>query len=303
MASDPPGPTPAEGPDPYGNPDPEWLRVDWRGQIRQVDVGGTRVNYAELGSGQETLLLVHGLAGSWQNWLEQVPQFARTHRVVALDLPGFGHSPMPPWDISIPAYGDLVLDICSALGLERVTIVGNSLGGAVAAHAAVANEARFDRLGLVSAAGISTTEMPRELAILAGRLMVAVGPAVAAMQEGAIRRPGLLRATFGSVFFDPGALRRELLYEQFFHGTGRPGFVPALAALAGYEILDRLEAAKIHTLVVAGRNDRVVPPPDALEYGRLLRNSETVIFDRTGHCAQLERPVRFNRLLGAFLER
>lgn len=303
MASDPPGPTPAEGPDPYGNPDPEWLRVDWPGQIRQVDVGGTRVNYAELGSGPETLLLVHGLAGSWQNWLEQVPQFARTHRVVALDLPGFGHSPMPPWDISIPAYGDLVLDLCSALGLERVTIVGNSLGGAVAAHAAVANEARFDRLGLVSAAGISTTEMPREMAILAGRLMVAVGPAVAAMQEGAIRRPGLLRTTFGSVFFDPGALRRELLYEQFFHGTGRPGFVPALAALAGYQILDRLESAEIHTLVVAGRNDRVVPPRDALEYGRLLRNSETVIFDRTGHCAQLERPVRFNRLLGAFLER
>ena len=126
---------------------------------------------------------------------------------------------------------------------------------------------------------------------------------MAAMQEGAIRRPGLLRATFGSVFFDPGALRRELLYEQFFHGTGRPGFVPALAALAGYEILDRLESAEIHTLVVAGRNDRVVPPRDALEYGRLLRTSETAIFDRTGHCAQLERPVRFNRILGAFLER
>ena len=55
--------------------------------------------------------------------------------------------------------------------------------------------------------------------------------------------------------------------------------------------------------MVGGRNDLIVPPTDAVEYGRLLPNAETVIFDRTGHCAQLERPVRFNRLLEAFLER
>ena len=84
MASDPPGPTPAEGPDPYGNPDPEWLRVDWPGQIRQVDVGGTRVNYAELGSGPETLLLVHGLAG-----LHDLPRpGAGSHRRQADEPPG-----------------------------------------------------------------------------------------------------------------------------------------------------------------------------------------------------------------------
>ena len=53
---------------------------------------------------------MHGLAGCWQNWLEQLPYFARSRRVVALDLPGFGHSPMPPWEISIPAYGELVRD-------------------------------------------------------------------------------------------------------------------------------------------------------------------------------------------------
>jgi pimeloyl-ACP methyl ester carboxylesterase len=303
MASDLPAPTPAEGPDPYGNPDPEWLAVDWRDHLRQIDVGGARVNYVEMGSGEETLLLVHGLAGCWQNWLEQLPKFARSHRVVAVDLPGFGHSPMPPWEISIPAYGELVRDLATALELENVTIVGNSLGGFVAAEAVRANPGRFDRLGLVAATGISTAKRRPEPAALAGRLLVALGPLFLGFQNGAMRRPGLRRAAFGTVFYDPGALRRELLYEQYVNGGGRPGFLSALTTLVGYDFLDRLGAVETRTLIVAGRNDRIVRPVDAVEYGRLLRNSETVIFDRTGHCAQLERPVRFNRLLEAFLDR
>ena len=89
-----PAATPSDGPDPYGNPDPEWLRIDWREHRRQVDVVGAKVNYVEMGEGPP-LLFVHGLSGCWQNWLENIPYFARTHRVVALDLPGFGGSPMP----------------------------------------------------------------------------------------------------------------------------------------------------------------------------------------------------------------
>jgi pimeloyl-ACP methyl ester carboxylesterase len=105
-----PDPTPAEGPDPYGNPDPEWMRLDWRDHLRRVAVAPqldgerpTEVNYVDLPpldpKSATTVLFIHGLSGSWQNWLENLPHFARTHRVVALDLPGFGHSPLPPWPI------------------------------------------------------------------------------------------------------------------------------------------------------------------------------------------------------------
>ena len=67
-----PDATPTDGPDPYGNPDPEWLRIDWRSHRRQIDVVGARANYVEMGEGPP-LLLVHGLSGAWQNWLEQLP--------------------------------------------------------------------------------------------------------------------------------------------------------------------------------------------------------------------------------------
>lgn len=301
-----PAPTPAEGPDPYGDPDPDWLRIDWRERLASVAVRDTPVNYVEMAPADPhpvSLVLVHGLAGCWQNWLENIPALARTRRVLALDLPGFGHSPMPDWDISVPAYGELVRDFCGALGLERVAVVGNSLGGFVAAEAVVANPGRFEKLALVSAAGISHAKLRPEPAALAGRLAVGLAPLAFSFQQRALRRPKLRHSAFRSVFYKPGDLRPELIYEQYLHGHDRPAFLPALTSLMGYDFIDSLAEVETPTLIVGGRNDLVVPPGDAVEYGQLLRNSETVILDRTGHCAQLERPVRFNRLLEAFLDR
>ena len=67
--------TPSDGPDPYGDPDPEWLRINWSAHRHQVDVVGARVNYVEMGEGPP-LLFVHGLSGAWQNFLENIPYFA-----------------------------------------------------------------------------------------------------------------------------------------------------------------------------------------------------------------------------------
>lgn len=300
-----PDASPSEGPDPYGEPDPEWLKLDWNEHLRTVEVGSTRVNYAEMGPiGQERgpdVVLVHGLAGCWQNWLENIPALARHRRVLALDLPGFGHSPMPPWEISIPAYGRLVHDFCDAVDVGDAAIAGNSMGGFVAAEAVINDQARFGRLALISAAGISSAAMRREPAALAGRLAVGLAPLALNFQEAAIRRPKLRHSAFRSVFHRPTKLRAELLHEQYSNGTGRPGFLPALTALTGYDFIDHLAAVETETLIVWGRNDLIVPPTDAVAYAKPLRNSQTVIFDQTGHCPMLERPVRFNRLLESFL--
>jgi pimeloyl-ACP methyl ester carboxylesterase len=296
-----PDPTPPDGPDPYGDPDPEWLRIDWREHLRTTSVDGAEVNYVEMGSGEPTLLLVHGLSGSWQNWLETIPHFARTHRVVALDLPGFGDSPLPPWEISIKAYGGFLCDFCKTVGIGDCVVVGNSMGGFVAAEAAIDSPGRFERLVLVSAAGISHARMRSEPAEMAGRFAVATSPLVLRLQERGLMRPRLRYWAFRMIFHRPQDLRRELLWEFFTHGAGRSGFLPALTTLVGYDILDRLTEVEVPTLIVWGRNDRIVPANDALGYGERLHNSRTVIFDETGHVPMAERPVRFNRLLKGFL--
>jgi pimeloyl-ACP methyl ester carboxylesterase len=317
-----PDPTPAEGPDPYGNPDPDWLRVDWRSHLRRVAVEmpgerppqgepepigaqPTEVNYVELSPSTRrsaaTVLFVHGLSGSWQNWLENLTHFARTHRVVALDLPGFGHSPMPSWRISIESYGRLVHRFCDAIEIGDCAIVGNSMGGFISASAAAAEPDRFEKLVLVSAAGVSSARLRRRPAETVARMATGAAPLMLRLQQRGMRRPRLRYATFKGLFQHPELLRRELLLEQFHNGAGRPGFLAAVQGLVGYEILDQLDDVDVPTLIVWGRNDRIVPSPDAVEYGRHLHNSRTVIFADTGHLPQLERPVRFNRILETFL--
>jgi pimeloyl-ACP methyl ester carboxylesterase len=295
-----PDPTAAAGPDPYGSPDPEWLRVDWREHLRSAEIDGATVNYAEMGDGPP-ILFVHGLSGCWQNWLEQLPYFARTNRVIALDLPGFGTSPMPPWEISIPNYGRLLDDFSRVAEIDGATLVGNSMGGFISAEASIAQPDWVDRVVLVSAAGITHARMRKEPAEVFARMAAATAPLAFRLQDGSLRRPRLRWGAFRGVFHAPHRMRPELLWEQYHGALGAPGMVDAVRSLVGYDFTDRLERVDDPTLIVWGRNDRIVPPKDAAGYARRLDLSRTAIFDRTGHCAMLERPVRFNRLLEQFI--
>jgi pimeloyl-ACP methyl ester carboxylesterase len=93
------------------------LDVDWRSHQRWVQVDGQPVNTIELGEGPP-LVFIHGLSGSWPNWLEQLPVLADEHRVVAMDLPGFGHSPMPAGEISIAGYARVLDGLLGKLGID-----------------------------------------------------------------------------------------------------------------------------------------------------------------------------------------
>ena len=305
--------TPATGPDPYGDPDPEWLRIDWREHLNWIDVppstqpGGApaRVNYVDMGPTEEEqgppIVFVHGLAGCWQNFLENIPHFARHHRVLAPDLPGFGASPMPPWEIDVEAHGQLIHDLCETLGVQGAVLVGNSMGGFVAAQAVIQEQSRFSKLALISAAGISHARAIRGPAVTGARMSMVLTPYLAGMQERALLRPKLRFQTMRQVFYNPNELRYELLYEFIHNGPGTDGFLPAIRGMLGHDFLEDLERVEMPAFIVWGRHDRVVPPADSAGYGQRLHNSRTVIYDRTGHCAMAERPVRFNRELEEFI--
>src|SRR5215210_6631276 len=102
---------------------PEWLDIDWRRHLRSITIHGSAVNYVEMGEGQP-LVFVHGLSGCWQNWLENAPHFARSHRVIAVDLAGFGDSELPREEISIPGYGRFLDAFLGEIGIERGALVG-----------------------------------------------------------------------------------------------------------------------------------------------------------------------------------
>jgi pimeloyl-ACP methyl ester carboxylesterase len=288
-------------PDGYG-PDgrSEWLDIDWRRHVRSASLNGSRVNYIEIGQGPP-LVFVHGLSGCWQNWLENIPHFARSRRVIAVDLPGFGESELPMEDISIPGYGQFVDAFLGEIGVERASIVGNSMGGFIAAEVALSHPARVDKLTLVSAAGVMTVRQAQlMLAKRLSRAFHAGSARVIARRQSIVRRRRLRQIILYGIVTHPELLQPELVYE-IASGGGKPGFLDAFGAVLDYDFSDRLPEVQQPTLIVWGRNDRIVPVGGAYRYERLIPDSRRVIFEDTGHVPMIERPALFNRLLEDFL--
>lgn len=292
----------------YGVPaEPGWREVDWPSVTHTAQIAGRAVNYVSLGSGERAVVFVHGLGGSWQNWLENVPATAAAgYRVIALDLPGFGRSEMPVEPITITSLARSVDDLCDALGLSSVAVVGNSMGGFAAAEMAIRHPDRVERLVLVDAAGISTALGRNPISERVGKFLVTGvigggGQAPSKSQlQAMLRRPGFVHLAMGAVARHPTLLSRELLAEQIL-SVGAPGFMPALDAIINYEFLDRLGEIACPTLVVQGTEDVLVPLGDAFEYERRIPKATTLILEDTGHVPQFERPGTFNRALLEFL--
>ncbi len=285
----------------YGNPSPDWLEIDWSKHMHRVQLPGAEVSYTEIGAGKP-VVFVHGISGSWQNWLENLPHLSRTHRAIALDLPGFGGSPMPSWPIDMQAYGRLIHDFCEKLSVDRgAALVGNSMGGLISTEAVIAGPARFDRLVLVSAAGLINTWRPRERGLLTAFAWDTGGPHVARIGSMLVRRPGTRYLTFRCFVRYPNKLRPELLWEQLHSGVPCPGFPDALRAAIEYDARHRLAEIEVPTLIVWGAEDLVIPVAAGQSYKRRIPGARLEIFENTGHVPQLERPARFNRLLDEFL--
>jgi pimeloyl-ACP methyl ester carboxylesterase len=281
--------------------DSTWMGIDWPSMIRTLEVQGRRVNVVDGGGDGPPLLFVHGLGGCWQNWLLNLPAFMDSHRVVALDLPGFGESEMPSDPISIRGYARTLDGVCDQLGVENPVVVGNSMGGFVAAEMALSFSTRVAKLVLVSAAGLSTEYLQREPLLVFARVWAAATTRAGVRSEPVVRRPRLRRVALQTVVRYPERLSIPLTYELV-QGAGKDGFIPALEALMGYSFRDRLERIEMPVLIVWGRNDILVPVGDAARFERLIgANAHKVIFDDTGHLAMLERPSRFNELLAGFI--
>jgi pimeloyl-ACP methyl ester carboxylesterase len=290
--------------DDYGaTASPDWRETDWSRELKRLEIDGIPVNYVDAGSGdEEPVVLVHGLGGQWQNWLENIPRLALDRRVVAMDLPGFGLTPLPDDDdISIQGYGRCVNALCDRLGLGRVNLVGNSMGGFVAAEVAIQFPERVARLVLVSAAGISSAETLQGPILTVGRVAAALATNSVARYRLLASRPITRHISLALVARYPRLLKADFAYEGFFKGAGKPGFDDALRASLEYDFRERLPDVKVPTLIVWGEKDSIIPVRDADEFERLIEDSRKIVMKDTGHIPMAERPTAFNDVLVEFL--
>ena len=284
---------------------PQWLDVDWSSHRKRVEVLGREVEYVELGEEHDdAIVFVHGLGANWQTFLENIPFFARTHHVLALDLPGFGRSPMPAEDISIPFYADVIDALLEASGIEAATIVGNSMGGFVGAEVATRHPHRAESLVLVSPAILwgeywrakPLMSLARVTELTIGRYLVGEVP------DFLVKRPRLRAGAiwFGGIEY-PHRLSKELQRELVMTVKRTDGFTPALVAFGNYPVREELPKISCRTLLVWGDRDRLVTVKHAEQLAELIPDSRVEVFKRTGHVAMLERPSRFNRVVAEFM--
>jgi pimeloyl-ACP methyl ester carboxylesterase len=262
------------------------------------------MNIVDMGSGPP-VIFIHGLSGCWQNWLEQLPLFARDHRVIAVDLPGFGQSEMPVEEISISGYAEAIDELMEKLDIEAARIVGNSMGGFIGAELAIQHPARVERLVLVAAAGLSIesirTERTTGLRHRAENIVFFTLGHVASRSAQVALRPRLRAALLMTVAAHPAKLPGPLAAQQVL-GSGKPGFSDALEAMCRYPLRDRLEKIACPTLIVWGEKDLLVPVKDASIFQELIPDARKIIYKDTGHVSMMERPARFNSDVKAFLD-
>jgi pimeloyl-ACP methyl ester carboxylesterase len=271
---------------------------------RTIEVHGHPINFIEAGSGP-VLLLIHGMAGTCDNWEAVIEPLAINHTVIAPDFPGHGASAPGGGDYSLGSLASGLRDLMLALGHERATLVGHSLGGGVALQFTYQFPEMVERLTLVSSGGLGPDVSPvlRAAALPGAELFISATAGVGS-RIGSIVGRGL-----GLVGLRPSTDLAEVTrgYATLTDPERRKAFVATLRSVVGTQgqrvaALDKLYLADaLPLLIIWGENDPIIPVDHAREAHAQLPSSRLEIFEDTGHVPQLERPGRFIAVLERFL--
>jgi 4,5:9,10-diseco-3-hydroxy-5,9,17-trioxoandrosta-1(10),2-diene-4-oate hydrolase len=299
------------------------VTVDRESTSRTVEAGGLRLHYheAELPgawtsgrrkdhgaeTGSSTVVLLHGGgpgASAWSNFGPNLPVFAERFRSLMVDLPGYGGSAPPP---ATGHYFTVAADALAALldqaGIDRVHLVGNSLGGGVATRFALNHPDRADRLVLMAPGGLSLNVFAPDPTEGVKRLVEFAAPPGPSKEK--------LAAFLRALVHNPKLVTDDLVAERF-AAASTPEALRAMAAMgASFSDPARFEEGLLwreahrlrhHVLLVWGREDRVNPLDGALPALKLIKRAQLHVFGGCGHWAQLEKAAEFNRLTISFLE-
>ena len=275
------------------------------GELQRATLHGHEVGYRFDGEGPETILLIHGMAGSSRTWRDVTPGLARQHRVLAPDLMGHGESAKPMGDYSLGAHASGLRDLMALLDVERATIVGQSLGGGVALQLAYQHPELCERLVLVSSGGLGREVSPllRLFALPGAEYLL---PLIA---PGFVRDRGQAVNTW---LRDQGIRSSWMAemwraYASLAGAENRQAFVRTLRSVvdAGGQTVsanDRLYlAAAVPTLIVWGDHDDIIPVGHAYEAHEAIPGSRLEIFEGVRHFPQSEAPDRFVDVLLDFM--
>lgn len=274
-------------------------------QDRYVEVDGIRTRYWDAGSGDEAVLLIHGIGRYVEDWLSFIDTLASSHRLVALDLPGYGLSGKPcSFPYTLDAFAGFVGAFLDTLHLDVVSVIGHSLGGAIATRFAIMFPERCHGLILVSSAGLG-----RGLSLL---FKLASIPLVGEL----LTRPDPSKGeqTMRFIVHDIATITPEM--SAFDHAMATQEGAPQAflkTVRASVNILGQKPGAYGPNLrglsgvgprvgCIWGREDRIIPPSHADKVAETLPGAMIRVIDGCGHLPMREKPALFNEAVARMLD-
>ena len=267
--------------------------IDWRsakppGQI--IDVDGTPIHYIERGSGPDAAVLIHGFLGHTYTFRYLIPELAKDHRVVAVDLKGFGYSGrLKKSDHSLTEQARLVSRLMGKLGIERASLIGHSMGGEVAMRMATSHPERVDKLML--AASVSGDRIR----------MLPVTPVIKPFLWLFGRMFG--RRIFRRQFYDPRKATKEI-----YDGYRRPLRIKGTGDSVYQTIRDGQREKAVATssitqpvLILWASHERILPRWTLSRLRKRFPRAEVATIDRAGHLLLEEQPEASNTAIRRFL--
>ena len=272
-------------------------------EMRYLDLHGERVAYRDVGTG-ETLLLIHGMAGSSATWRAIIPELSKKYRVVAPDLLGHGASAKPRGDYSLGAFAAWLRDLLDELGISRATVIGQSLGGGVAMQFTYQHRDYCQRLVLIS--GCLGPDLNWILRILSAPGAELVLPVVAP-------QPVLnLGNKLGSWLTSAGikSPRASEMWSAYCSLSDRPtrqAFLRTLRSVVDYRGQAVSALGKIHvsyglpTLLIWGEQDRIIPVAHGYAAHEAVPGSRLEVLAGVGHFPHVEAPTAVVDILDDFI--
>lgn len=260
----------------------------------------SRIHYVAGGQGEgPPLIMIHGLGGSWTNWSLSLPLFIESYRCFALDLLGFGSSDKPDIFYSIPFYTDLIKGFMEALHIERGVLIGHSMGGHIALDFTLRYPNSLRCMILVNPYGAHRPNPLKQFLLW-----------LVSKKRGGIRfiNDLTIRLAIERLFYRKNPTCEEMVqfYRDLIKSSQREplsrAFTRTAKSMLTCSLRHKLHDIKIPALIIAGRNDRVIPAKDTIYMRQGIPHAKLVILDDCGHMAHLERPKVFAKLVLDFLQ-
>ena len=273
-------------------------------ELKYLELHGDRVAYRDAGSG-ETLLLIHGMAGSSETWRAVIPQLAKKYRVIAPDLLGHGQSDKPRGDYSLGAFAVWLRDLLDELGVTRATIVGQSLGGGVAMQFVYQHPDYCQRLVLISSGGLGP-DVGWTLRLLSAPGAELILPVIApkpVLNVGNKLRSWLSAAGIQS----PRGAEIWSAYSSLSDSQTRHAFLRTLRSVVDYRgqavsALNRLHlTSQLPTMAIWGDKDQIIPLDHAYAAQAARPGSRLEVLAGVGHFPHVERPTDVVDLIDDFI--